>query len=586
MNTSHSVEQTTLMVSNHFKDKHFATIVAPMQSGKTTTYLTIANSLIEQDIVEKVVIFSGNRERLLREQTEERAKHFKYVQVVWGQDLDDFVPDKFTPTLYIWDESHYGQSEDQVVDRFCVKCNICPAGVNEKKYVYLLSVSATPFSEVIDSDEMTNNKLVIFQQPSSNYYGISEMNKTDKIHSYSSLTSLLETNIPRLKQTGKIAIIRAREKGHNNLSEIQRLCVDMSISYKLFCSNTCNLENAISLGVPYSFSDEEMIQWIEAPTEPCVVIIKGKLMMGKTIMDKRNVAFCVESSKSPNADTLLQGLIGRFCGYNNPHDSLFQNKNTEFFLYKGNEYIANEYERYFRSKQPPKTGMNVVHNKKKFDPIYDFISFPIDNTDINQCHSMAIQIIKNYDHLKDRKLKDRKNVQPIGLPKKYIAGFTNELQPFYLFKGEVVKSIHPSSGINDEDIFVCPNGDKCYLYFVKEKIKLSTSTTTKKEIFCKPLQALLEESFVTIQFRESSFENKRSMYQDMDDIIGNTKYSNILKNEFNNVGGIELSNEIYNSLIKGSIYNHIKRKHSLSIKVGKFTQKRNSVIVHNISWYD
>ena len=76
------------------------------------------------------------------------------------------------------------------------------------------------------------------------------------------------------------------------------------------------------------------------------------------------------------------------------------------------------------------------------------------------------------------------------------------------------------------------------------------------------------------------------MYQDMDDIIGNTKYSNILKNEFNNVGGIELSNEIYNSLIKGSIYNHIKRKHSLSIKVGKFTQKRNSVIVHNISWYD
>ena len=477
MNTSHSVEQTTLMVSNHFKDKHFATIVAPMQSGKTTTYLTIANSLIEQDIVKKVVIFSGNRERLLREQTEERAKHFKYIQVVWGQDLDDFVPDKFTPTLYIWDESHYGQSEDQVVDRFCVKCNICPAGVNEKKYVYLLSVSATPFSEVIDSDEMTNNKLVIFQQPSSNYYGISEMNKRNRIKPYYSLTSLLETNIPRLKKTGKVAIIRVREKGHNNLSEIQRVCVNMSISYKLFCSKTCNLENATSLGIPCSFSDEEMIQWIEAPTEPRVVIVKGKLMMGKTIMDKRNVAFCVESSKSPNADTLLQGFIGRFSGYNNPDDSLFWNKKTKIFVYKGNESIVNEYESYFQSKQPPKSGMNVLHKKTRVKHIYDYISFPIHNTDMKQCHAMAIQKIKNYDHLKDRKLRDKKNVQTIDLHNKYIAG----LQPFYLMNGIVNFNVPAGcgwTGKNNDDIFVCPNGDKCYLVFVKETIIPSLITTT------------------------------------------------------------------------------------------------------------
>ena len=56
-----SVEQTVSLVMDHFKTNQFVTLVAPMQSGKTTTYFAVATEALKRGIVKQVVIFSGNR---------------------------------------------------------------------------------------------------------------------------------------------------------------------------------------------------------------------------------------------------------------------------------------------------------------------------------------------------------------------------------------------------------------------------------------------------------------------------------------------------------------------------------------------
>ena len=148
-----SRKATVNQTNKYYKTNKSITLVAPMQSGKTSTYFDVAIDAIKNGIVKKIVIFSGNRETMLRKQTMDSVSKNELLkdvtEVVWGPELKKYNPDIFTNTLYIWDESHYGQSDEQEVDNFCSKCGICPLGLDSFQSVYYLSVSATPFSEVI-----------------------------------------------------------------------------------------------------------------------------------------------------------------------------------------------------------------------------------------------------------------------------------------------------------------------------------------------------------------------------------------------------------------------------------------------------
>ncbi len=64
--------------------------------------------------------------------------------------LNSFIP-PIEKTLYIWDESHFGQTKGQAVSMFLKKCNLVP-GRKGQNGNFLLSVSATPFSELHNID--------------------------------------------------------------------------------------------------------------------------------------------------------------------------------------------------------------------------------------------------------------------------------------------------------------------------------------------------------------------------------------------------------------------------------------------------
>ena len=318
-----SVEQTVSLVMDHFKTNQFVTLVAPMQSGKTTTYFAVATEALKRGIVKQVVIFSGNREKMLRNQTLKRVKTHEVLKdvtdVVWGPDLKKYRENIIIDTLYIWDESHFGQSNDQEVDRFCAKCGICTAGIDSLPGVYCLSVSATPFSEVVDTNELETKKLVIFQKPSNSYYGIEEMLHNGRIRSFTDYSVKMDELVLELSKSKvpKVGIFRLREdgQGENKLSILKSLGLKYNIPCALYDKDVL---------------DEDLSEAIETkPTHSHIVIVKGKLKMGKTINDKRHVLFCMETAKSSNSDTLLQGLMGRFCGYEG-------NVETRFYINTNN----------------------------------------------------------------------------------------------------------------------------------------------------------------------------------------------------------------------------------------------------------
>jgi hypothetical protein len=50
------------------------------------------------------------------------------------------------------------------------------------------------------------------------------------------------------------------------------------------------------------------------PETHTIIIVKGMLRMGKEV-HKEHVNFCMETATNPKTDTVLQGLMGRMCGY-------------------------------------------------------------------------------------------------------------------------------------------------------------------------------------------------------------------------------------------------------------------------------
>ena len=80
--------------------------------------------------------------------------------------------------------------------------------------------------------------------------------------------------------------------------------------------------------------------------------------MGKTIQNKTNIQFCIETSQHKKTDALLQGFIGRFCGYNT-------NKNTIIYIPNNiiNNGELNKYIDMFENKIIyPNKGMNLIKN--------------------------------------------------------------------------------------------------------------------------------------------------------------------------------------------------------------------------------
>ena len=352
-----------------FETVPYNILLAQMQSGKTDTYHLIGCEMMRLGLIEQIIIFSGNREKELYEQlktknmTEFYSKYILFLtnlgvendtilqkiqtnlKVIWGPQLKkEFPLLRHEKTLYIWEESHYAQTRGQHPAFILEKVGIPMDGDLswfEKHKNYFLSVSATPFSEFVDNIEK-QQKAFVQLYPSVEYKSVKWHLSQGNILSYSDLMEGLETAITtaETKPIG-YGLIRVSYKTYDTVIEIIE---KRNWNYVLYDQQS-PIKNI-----------NQILQ--NAPKKYTIILLKGKCRMGKQV-SKQFVLFCLETSKYSKTDTLLQGLLGRCCGYHS-------NSTILIYVYK-NILESKELERYVQmydtKDTTPFRGSNLKRNK-------------------------------------------------------------------------------------------------------------------------------------------------------------------------------------------------------------------------------
>lgn len=368
-------------------EQRWCVLLAQMQSGKTDTFLLIACELLRQKCVDFIVIFSGTADTDLRRQltyiiqdgdNDYWMKYETYLEdqnivdngryisrdirkackddrlyVVWGTQKSSYSG-PMERTFFVWEESHYAQNINQGPAKFLNKLRISADGscpFLEDKGNYVLSVSATPFSELSDNVHLIQRKKVIKMEPGEGYIGIARLLANRQVRKWVSIGEGLQDATALPRTTPKWAIIRALDEKH-----------DMIETYMTFKGWHCVKYDA---SIPEGDHDKRKklegdIAWNEmtegiAPKRDTLIIIKGKCRMGKQIK-KNHILFVFETSKNPATDTILQSLLGRVCGYEQ-HNVIVYLSSKVF-----SDHSDNDLKRYVKMWENPNE-VNVIPKK-------------------------------------------------------------------------------------------------------------------------------------------------------------------------------------------------------------------------------
>jgi len=334
---------------NRFTDQQPVSILlAQMQSGKTGAYLFTAFEMVRQDLVDRVVIICGSSDTSLRAQTKSdldvSLKAFQMetlrnqdiegttnligaeIGVFFSQDLAK-VDEIGENTLIIHDESHMAQSKQNIPFKvFYQKNDLEKALMGDftalkEKNNYILGVSATPFSEIVANKKVQTGdwtteesallggvdldpKNFFFMQPGEGYIGVPDLLLNNSIK--------FEAENIKTDSCDHIASIlrKGSEKYHKKYVVVRSLRAEKDRDMMETIATSCGYNYVSIFG-----GENTSLDFMEnEPFNKTIVHICGRFRMGQ-VVPKRFIAMVYEQSVNPNADTILQGLVGRMCGY-------------------------------------------------------------------------------------------------------------------------------------------------------------------------------------------------------------------------------------------------------------------------------
>ena len=319
------------------EDKHYVQLQAQMQSGKTGTSLYTGFERVCK-FKSKVYVLSGMSDIDLKEQwkakiTEHLEDYVDPIEIVERKIIRKLINDNFNKdhvyfntdlkkiknieqlknSLLIIDEIHYGATEDSQLHQLFKRLGI--AEILTGKYcsrlveynIKILSVSATRAVEDCIYNDPNNSEVKnlwgrVYMEPGDNYKGVIEYYNAGQIKPFIGFKEDNKGEIIKLlesyKSQNKYMLIRATGI---KITLIESILTDLKIPVK-----------------KYDQQNTDVFDTIE-PTEFTVILIKGKLRLGKEL-NKTHICAVYESSDKMNDDTLLQGLVGRVCGYNVKQD--------------------------------------------------------------------------------------------------------------------------------------------------------------------------------------------------------------------------------------------------------------------------
>lgn len=329
------------------KDEMYVLLRAQMQSGKTGTFHKVARVMLNRRIVDRVYIISGSNETELYSQAKEDAAAFNpdklsQISVIFRQDFAKSTME-LNRTLIIVEESHLDQNQGQQMDKFLKKHGLTLNGTTDSMRTndtYILSVSATPFSEVSGiTYNLASGKSIVDLVPGHGYRGIKLFLENDCIHETFDVNRNSQRFVDLILSHGnKWNLVRCGGRGSDGkLLQIRSAARAAGIACKFFTQDK---------------RDIEITDLATAPVQPTIVFLKGMLRCGKVI-PKSHIGLCWEDSKTPKTDTILQSLLGRMCGYYSPEMDWPQIYISPKILKADKATGLNELERYVAGMESP-----------------------------------------------------------------------------------------------------------------------------------------------------------------------------------------------------------------------------------------
>lgn len=341
MTTMTNTTMTSLFHSNQinaaqsiiqlFNDFHFVHLQAQMQSGKTGTCLKTAFDLIDSNSIQSFYVLSAISDLDLKNQWIDKItthfdnyfnvdpsnipqsnyynllKQLLITNVYFGKSINHIDNlDMFRNTLIIIDEIHYGASYNSVICKLFKRLNITSilhgeyTSLLEQYNIKILVVTATAanLDAIFHNTNASDNWGRVYMEPGLNYKGVLEYNSSNSIFPNFNINSdnifnLIEL-LNKYKHLHKYFIFRAVTQ---KASIIIQVCEILNIPYLLYDQDNISQFHSIQ------------------PSQFTCVLIKSKLRVGKEL-NKQHICAVFETSLTINTDTLLQGLLGRVCGYN------------------------------------------------------------------------------------------------------------------------------------------------------------------------------------------------------------------------------------------------------------------------------
>jgi hypothetical protein len=291
----------------------YAMLIARCQAGKTGAYQELIRIMLAQGMIQRAYILCGSNDTDLRDQAHKDTKEANpeayangSVTVLFRQDFKARMD--VTNCLVVVDESHMDQTQNQQLDLFLAEHGLSMDGNPRtlvEKNAFLVSVDATPYSELSALKHKESYPKHVEQlDPGKGYFGIADyfyrgfVRPTFSIcdsHAFSDLVSSCGN---------KYALMRLTSGKEAQRQEAGAIATYRSLGGKVL----------------YHTAEREEIRVADlatAPNCPTLVIVRGRLRAGK-VVEKKHIGFVWEGAKVSNTDALVQGLLGRMCGYDLP----------------------------------------------------------------------------------------------------------------------------------------------------------------------------------------------------------------------------------------------------------------------------
>lgn len=318
-------------VEMFFQAEHRHVILtAQMQSGKTGTFHNIIERMHTSGLVSKSILLCGMSDENLYNQAVRDASEYNSLLVDTGklkvkylQHLNRFnISGTFRDALIIIDESDRDSKVGSRMDKLLSRAGIPINGntsILKERNIYIVSVSATPFAEYSDVvHKNSHEKSIVHLRPGTNYIGIKDNVEHNNFHPIFDIEGnpIKFKDIVERGPTPKYSIIRYDPRS-----------IEFSVFKKLANENGWGLfvdranYHQCPEELPYQIDSINAILSTR-PTRPSLILVHGKYRAGIVLSDKQYIQMVWENSKAPKTDTIVQGLIGRVCGYHNNHNIL------------------------------------------------------------------------------------------------------------------------------------------------------------------------------------------------------------------------------------------------------------------------